>query len=328
VDLVPPARTGRRTARGRAPPWATEREVVRALERRGHEVRVVGLDDELLPLDAALDAFTPDAVVNLLEEFDGSTRRVANVVGYLEALGWPVTGCSSQGLALAGDKELAKTLLRAHDVPVAPGFVVPRGRVAEGDRGLGFPLVVKSSTEHGSAGLTDASVVRTGSALRDRVRALQRSLDGDALVERYVEGREIYVPVLGGRPPRALPPWELRRSAGARGPWLATERVKWDRGHQRRRGLVYARASGLTPATARAVARLACRAYAALRLTGPACVDTRIAPDGLVTVLEVNPNPELSAASEVAEAALAVGLSYPVFLERLVRDACARAASA
>jgi D-alanine-D-alanine ligase len=284
----------------------------------------VGLDDELVPLDRALDVFEPDAVVNLLEEFDGSTRRVANVVGYLEALGWPVTGCSSEGLVLAADKALAKALLAAQGVRVAPGFVVPRGRATRGHGGLGFPLVVKSATEHGSAGLSDASVVRSVPALRARVRALQRLLGGDALVERYVEGRELYVPVLGGRRPRALAPWELRRTAGARGPWLATDRVKWNGAHRRRRGLAYARARALPPRVARALARVARRAYAALRLTGPACVDARVAPDGTITVLEVNPNPELASASEVAAAAREVGMPYPVFLQRLVDEARAR----
>lgn len=321
VDLVPPRSGTRQAARGRAPAWATEAEVVRTLKARRHDVRIVGLDDELLPLDAGLDGFAPDAVVNLLEEFDGRTRFVANVVAYLEALGWPVTGCSSEGLVLAADKHLAKTLLAAHGVPVAPGFVVPQGAAARSDHGLGFPLVVKSRTEHGSAGLTDGSVVHGLPALEARVRALQRTLGGDALVERYVEGRELYVPVLQGRTPRALPPWELRRRSEARRPWLATDRVKWDTRHQRRRGLVYARARGLPRAVGTELARIACRAYAALRLTGPACVDTRVAPDGRITVLEVNPNPELASASEVAASARAVGLAYPAFLERLVRDA-------
>jgi D-alanine-D-alanine ligase len=321
---VPPERGAARRNGGRAPAWATEREVIDVLTGRGHEVRVVGLEDELQPLDAAIDAFEPDAVVNLLEEFDGATRRVANVVAYLEALGWPVTGCSSEGLVLTGDKALAKTLLEAQGVPVAPGFVVPHGEPAPGDHGLGYPLVVKSRTEHGSAGLTDGSVVHTLSALKARVRALHRTLDGDALVERYVEGRELYVPVLGGGTPHALPPWELTRSTAARGPWLATDRVKWDEAHQGRRGLRYARARGLPRTVGTALARVACRACSALRLTGPACVDTRVGPDGAITVLEANPNPELASASEVAAAARAVGLPYPDFLEGLIRDACRR----
>jgi D-alanine-D-alanine ligase len=237
-----------------------------------------------------------------------------------------VTGCTSEGLVLAGDKALAKTLLQAEGVPVAPGFVVPRGAATGDEHGLGFPLVVKSRTEHGAAGLTDDSVGRRPAALRSRIRALHKALDGDALVERYVEGRELYVPVLGGRTPRALPPWELRRSTAPRVPWLATDRVKWDEAHQGRRGLSYARARALPRAVALELARVACRAYAALRLTGPACVDARVAADGAITVLEVNPNPELSASSEVAESAHAVGLTYTAFLEGLVRDACERAA--
>lgn len=327
VELLPPAGARTPGPTQRVPPWATEHAVAQGLQRLGHNVRFVGLDDELAPLDEALDAFQPDVVFNLLEEFDDRPRLAAHVVAYLEALGFAVTGCSAEGLLLAGDKALARTLLAAQGVPVAAGFVVLRGRTPRLPRDLEFPWVVKSATDHGSAGLTQASVVRTARELARAVRSLHRALGSDALVEHYVGGRELYVTVLGGRRPRALPPCELHRRAGhAAKPWVASERVKIDPAFQRRHGFTYGRAAPLAPDLWKTVARTARAACAALRITGPARVDFRLPSGAAPVVLEVNPNPDLNPYGEVVRSARAAGLDYGALLTSLLHEAAARAA--
>jgi D-alanine-D-alanine ligase len=324
AELLPPAGARPPGRTERVPPWATEHAVAQGLQRLGHDVRFVGLDDELLPLDTALDAFRPDVVFNLLEEFDDRPRLAAHVVAYLEALGYPVTGCSAEGLMLTGDKALARPLLAAHGVHVAAGFVVPRGGTPRIPRGLGFPLVVKSATDHGSAGLTQASVVRTARALANRVQALHRALGSDALVERYVAGRELYVTVLGGRRSRALPPCELHRESRSARPWVASERLKEDPAFQRRHGFVYGLSAPLASDLGKSVARTARTACAALRITGLARVDLRLPPGAAPVVLEVNPNPDLNPHGEVVRSARAAGLTYGTLLTMLLRDAAAR----
>ena len=323
-ELVPPAASRVPRPSRSQPPWATEHEVRRALEARGHEVSFQGVEDDLVPLDERLDALRPDLVVNLLEEFDGLTSRVAHVVAHLEALAYPVTGCSAQGLFLAHHKGVAKDLLAANGVAVARGFVVSRGATLPRAPALPFPLVVKAADEHGSAGLSGASLVRTRGALATQVRALHRRLGADALVETYVEGREVYLTVLGGPRPRVLPPRELRRRSRPRSPWLLTERIKWSPAVRRRLGLRFADAAPLPGGAGRRLARQALAAYRALRLAGLARVDFRLPAAGDPVVLEVNANPDLHPHSDAALSAAAAGLSYGSFLDAILGEALAR----
>lgn len=324
ADLLPPPRA-RAPRAGSAPvPWGTEREVLDALARRGHVARIVGLNHDLAPLDEALSAFDPHVVLNLLEEFDDRTDLAPAVVGYLELLGWPVTGCSARGLVLAQHKGTAKRLLQAAGVATAPGVVVgPRDALGHA-AAVGFPAVVKAAAEHGSVGLTPASVVHGARALRGQVRRLTGLLRGPVLVERYVPGRELYVGVLPGPRPRALPPFELHHpgDASAR-PWIATERTKWDPRYLRRRGLRFGPAAALRPAQARTLRATALAAVAALDLNGPARVDLRWTGRGSPTVIEVNPNPDLISWGEYAQAAQASGLSYDGLIQRLLDHALA-----
>lgn len=339
ADLLPPPGRAAPRPGARPAPWGTEREVLDTLAAAGHRAALLGLDGDLAPLLAALQAARPDVVLLLLEEFRDRTSLVAHVVALLEALGVPVTGCGARGLVLAHDKATAKALLAAAGVPVPPGLVEraggPRGRGAWRPPGAA-PWVVKSATAHGSAGLGARSVAPTPAAARREARRLARALGTDVLVESYVEGRELYAGVLPARrpggPPVLLPLMELRRrergARGARradGPWLATEGLKWDPAALRRRGLAYGPAAPLAPRARRRVAEVTRRAVATLDLDGPARVDLRLRPDGEPVVIEVNPNPDLISWGEYAGAARRAGLSHGALLERLLAHAQRRA---
>lgn len=317
-DLVPPD-----SIEGLSPQqvhtFAMEYDVLHSLGELGHEVRPLGVQDELAPIRAAIEEFRPHVVFNLLMHFHGVGIYDAYVVSYLELLRTPYTGCNPRGLLLANDKSVAKTLLSYHRIPTPRFFTVRRGRLPGPLRGMAYPLFVKSSAEHSSAGIAQASVVHDGESLAERVTFVHESVGTDAIVEEYVEGRELNVSVLGNRRLRTFPAWELRFTKLPEGSEpIATSKVKWDLAYQKRIGIENGPARDLEDATVARLQHLARRTYRVLGLSGFARIDFRLSPEGRVVVLEANPNPDLCHDEDFADAARADGLAYPTLLERIL----------
>ncbi|HEX9562359.1 MAG TPA: hypothetical protein VF981_00235 [Gemmatimonadaceae bacterium] len=317
-DLVPPpdAESVPEAARFR---YKTEFDVVSALQRLGHEVRALGVQDELHPIRDAVEEFKPDIAFNLLEEFQGNVLFDQNVVSLLELLRVPYTGCNPRGLIISREKALSKKLLVYHRIRVPDFHVFPIGRKVRRPRQLGFPLIVKSLTEHSSLGISKASIVHDDPGLAERVSFVHRRIKTDAIAERYIDGREVYVSVLGNERLTAFPPRELViESEHSDAPVIATERVKHDPDYQERHGIEHRPASELPPIVAAALPRLSKRIYRILNLSGYARIDYRVSPDGLIWCLEANPNPEIAMEEEFASAALDAGVGYPELLQRLL----------
>jgi D-alanine-D-alanine ligase len=317
-DLVPPD-----SIEGLSPeeihPFAMEYDVLHALAELGHETRGLGVQDELAPIREAIGSFRPHIVFNLLMHFHGIGIYDAYVVSYLELLRTAYTGCNPRGLLLANDKSVAKTLLSYHRIPTPRFFVVRRGRTPRPPRRLAWPLFVKSAAEHSSTGIAQASVVHDPDSMAERVRFVHEHVGTDALVEEYVEGRELSVAVLGNQRLRTFPTWELRFTKLPEGTEpIATSKVKWDLRYQKRIGIEQGPAADLPEETAARVPRLARRVYRVLGLSGFARIDFRLAPDGRLVVLEANPNPDLCHDEDFADSAKADGLAYPELLQRLL----------
>lgn len=300
--------------------WKTEFDVVQTLLELGHEVQMLGVGGDLGPIRSAIHDFEPHVAFNLVEAFDDVATWDQNVVAYLELLRLPYTGCNSRGLMLGRDKALAKKILMYHRIPAADFVVFPRGRRVKRPRRLDFPLIVKSLTLDASIGISQASVVEDDDKLRERVTFIHEAIGTDALVESYIDGRELYVGVLGNQRLVTLPVWELRFTDGAAGgPLIATAKVKWDTEYQKKRGLVYGPAADLPTAVQERIYKICRRTYKTLNLTGYARVDLRLTPEGGIYVLEANPNPDLSYGGEFAESAEVAGISYEDCLERIIR---------
>ena len=210
-SLVPPDNADKRKA-ARAD-WKTEYDVVHALRALGHEVQVLGIGGDLGPLRSAIADWKPQIAFNLVEAFDDVSIWDANVVAYLELMKVPYTGCNSRGLVLARDKALAKKVLSYHRMPLADFAVFPRDRIVKRPRRLRFPLIVKSLTLDASIGISQASVVEDDAKLAERVGFIHETIGTDALVEEYIEGRELYVGILGDKRLEVFPIWELRSTA-------------------------------------------------------------------------------------------------------------------
>ena len=207
-DLVPPASLAGLDNRG-VERIKKEFHVRTALEQLGHEIEVVGVSDDLLPIRHIVEELRPHVVFHLLMEFQDVAVYQAHVTSYLELLRAPYAGCNPRGLLLARDKALAKTIFRAHRIPTPHFFVVPRGRVGRLHRGFDFPLIVKSLEEEASLGIAQASVVHDEARLAERIQFVHDHVGTDAIVEPYIEGRELTIAVLGNERLRTLPIWEL-----------------------------------------------------------------------------------------------------------------------
>jgi D-alanine-D-alanine ligase len=318
-EVVPPPDAHRRPAAARWD-YAMEFEVVRTLRRLRHEVHVLGVADALPPIADALARVRPHIVFNIVSFFHDTVAYEANVVAFLELCKQPYTGCNACGIALAGDKAVAKQILAWHGVP-CPAFAV----FARGERanrlppGLGFPAIVKPAGEHGSAGIAQASVVTSNAQLARRVGFVRRTLGGDVIVEEFLSGRELSVSVLGNERPATFPPRELwfeRLPAGHRA--IATERGKWDLAYQRRVGLRTGRARGLPRALERELRSLALRTFRALRLSGYARIDFRLDANGRPHVIDANVNSDLTPGEDFPESAKHAGVGYAALLQRIV----------
>ena len=300
------------------PEWRMEWDVVKHLRQRGHELRLIEVHDDLTPIRQALEEFEPRVVFNLLEDFNDVVVFDQNVVSYLELLRVPYTGCNPRGLTLARDKGLARKLLSYHRIPSPDFTVVPLDRKPVLPKRLSYPLIVKSLTYEASAGISQASVVVNDEQLAKRVRFVHDTLYTPAIVEQYIEGRELYVGVIGNHRLRVFPVWEMFFDEMKGDNWpIATERVKWNVSYQKRHGIDTAEAK-LPPEVAARIQHLAKRTYRALELTGYARIDFRMDQGGCPFVIEANPNPQLAEEEDFAQSALKAGVSYANLLERIM----------
>jgi D-alanine-D-alanine ligase len=299
--------------------WKTEYDVVTTLRAAGHEVRPLGVHDELKPIREEIENWKPDVVFTLLEQFHGEAIYDQNVASYLELTHTPYTGCNPRGLMLARGKDLSKTLVHYHRIPVPAFAVFPMRRKVRRPARLALPLIVKSLSEDASLGISQASVVDSDEKLAERVSFIHERIGTAAIAEQYIEGREIYVGVLGNERLEALPVWELEFGNMAEGAWpIATEKVKHDPDYQERRGILHGPAKNLSPELAARIQQMAKRIYRTLELDGYARVDFRLAADSVPYFLEANPNPEIAESQEFATAARHHGLAYPDLLHRIV----------
>jgi D-alanine-D-alanine ligase len=242
------------------------------------------------------------------------------VVSYLELLRVPYTGCNPRGMTIARDKGLSKKIAAYHRIRVPRFATYPRGRRrVHRPKDLQFPLIVKSLTEEASAGISQASVVRSDAELVERVAFVHNRIGSDAIAEEFIEGREIYVAAFGNDRITVLPAWELLfENLPARSVAIATARVKHDARYQEARGIFQQQADDLADDVLDRLTRTTRRLYHLLNLSGYARIDYRLRNGNELFFLEANPNPEIAPEEEFASAADAAGISYPQLLQKFL----------
>ena len=301
-----------------------EEEVAEAVTKLGHDAVLYELDGTLKSL-FGLAKIDCDLVFNLAESFADDDTADFKIAGFLELLGKKYTGTGTHGLMLAQDKAVAKKIFAFHGIHTPVFAKSFRGRL-DFSHDLHFPVIVKPAREDGSIGIEFSAVVNSIKELMERMDWLHAHFDSPVLIEEYIEGREMYVGVLGNDKPEALPVIELDLSKLPEGtPRIAGAEVKWGKGTKAYRDTKSAVATDLPDEAVTSLQQTAVAAYQALELRDYGRVDMRLQPDGRVQVIEVNPNPWLSSRAEFAMAARKSGRTYPQLVEEIIDLATARA---
>lgn len=289
---------------------------------QGIHAEIVPVTHDLRELITQLEALKPDLVFNLTEHFNGERSKDLHIASLLELLHLPYTGCSPVGLAVNRDKAMCKRILGYHRIAVPDFFTVHPGQRRMPAK-LNFPRIVKPALEDGSDGISLASVVYNRKDMLQRIQQLHERMRSPVICEAFIEGRELYVSVLGNQRLTVLPPRELCFPSDRGGPMIATQKVKQDEAYRDKWGIEYGPAD-VSPELMRRLSRVCKKVFHLLQLRDYGRIDLRLTPQGNIYVLEANPNPDLTDGDEVAESAKQAGISYEDLIDRIVHQALKR----
>ncbi len=299
--------------------WRMEYDVLSTLKKMGHQTLVKEISSDLGVIRSAIGEWDPDITFNMLEDFHDVAVYDQHVVSYLELLKKPYTGCNPRGLMLSHDKPLSKKILSFHRIRVPDFAHFTIGQKIRRPKRLEFPLFVKSTIEEASLGIAQASLVHNDEQLKSRIEFIHEQIGTDAFAEEFIDGRELYVGVLGNQRLKTFPVWELLfKKMPDDVPRIATAKAKWDLAYQKKHGIVSERAQNLPDRVQKELHRLSRRIYRALSLSGYARIDFRLTQEGKIYVLEANPNPDLSQEEDFAKSAKEGGIRYETLLQKIL----------
>ncbi|MFH1395279.1 MAG: ATP-grasp domain-containing protein [Candidatus Omnitrophota bacterium] len=296
------------------------RDIHRALKNNGHEVRLLGIKDDIRPLLDEVEEKKPDLVFNVADVFRSKANFDKNIAWLLEMLGVTYTGGSPANLALCNNKALSKKILSFHRIKV-PNFhsFYREQPVQRPKKRMGLPIIVKPLCEEASRGISLASVIDTDPALKERVEFIHEHMQMDAIGEEYIEGREFYVSILGNKRMKALPIREMKFGLiSDEESRIATYKAKWDNDYRSKWGIKNVFAGRLPEGWEEKIVTICKRAYRALHLDGYARFDVRVTPEGQVYVIEVNLNPSLERDDEFERSANKAGISFDELIQKIV----------
>ncbi len=299
--------------------WGTESDVHKALCKNGHNVRLLGIYNDIKVLLDEVKENPPDIIFNLADVFNQRPELDKNIAGVLEMLDIPYTGASPSSLFICGNKALTKTILTFHKIKVPKFYSFYRGHRIWLPKKLKLPLVVKPLREEASRGLSQASIVDSEEALIERVKFIHENLKRDVIVEEYIDGRELYASVIGNRRPRVLPLRELRFGEYCEDePRIATYKAKWDYDYRERWGIKNVFAGRLPEGLVEKIEDVCKRAYKVLEMRCYARFDIRVTADSKIYILEANANPCLDQYDELGQSAEKGGIPYNMLIQKII----------
>lgn len=296
----------------------TEKDVCQALRSNGYTVSLLGICDDVRIFFEEIKECRPDVIFNMVEVFNNKSRFEKNIASLLEMSGIPYTGASSATLFVCNDKALSKKILRFHRLRGPRFYTFYKDLRIWLPRTLKLPCVVKPLCEEASRGISQASVVDKEDAFIERIKFIHQKMNVDAIAEEYIEGRELYVSVIGNKRIIVLPPREMIfAQVPEHEPRIATYKAKWDDEYRNRWGIksVFAKLQEDVETKVKEVCK---RAYRALNMHNYARFDIRLTPAGQVCIIEPNANPCIAKIDEVAQSAAKVGISYNVLIKKIV----------
>jgi D-alanine-D-alanine ligase len=321
-----PEKPARKAKRKKKKEKHDREEVFEALEKLGYEPSYHVLDGRPQSL-TALARLEADLVFNLTESYAGDDTKDMNIAAYLDLIDRAYTGGGPHALYLAQDKALAKKIFAFHGIKTPYFATSYRGKL-DHSHDISFPLIVKPTSEDGSIGIDVSSVVDSVKELMEKIHYIHEEFDSPALIEEYIEGREIYASILGNENAEVLPLVELDLSKLPEGtPRIAGTEVKWEKETEAYKVTKPAPVEDLVEATVKRLSETALAAYQALKLRDYGRIDMRLSKKGEVFVIEANPNPWLWTGAEFVMAARKAGRSYTQLIGEIVDLAKARYAA-
>jgi D-alanine-D-alanine ligase len=301
-------------------------DIKEALETLGYKATVFNVDSKVERLIDFLRDEKPDLIFNLVECIENEAILEMNVAGLYELFKIPYTGAGPLALGTALSKPRVKDLLSANGIrtPQHQVFRVTDKIVLKD--GMTFPLIVKPSHEDASVGISDASVVYNLNDLRKQVRYIFNEFEQPALVEQFIDGREMNVAIIGNKRPVALPISEIVFSGLNPGMHkIVSYAAKWLNGTVEYEGTRGVCPAALPAALEAQLKETALKCYQLIGCRDYARVDFRLSQDNVPYVLEVNPNPDISDDAGFARSAKAYGYTFPQIIGKIVESALERA---
>ncbi len=300
--------------------WKTEANVLEALQSLGCSAEHLAIFDDTDLIRQKLQSFQPDLIFNLADQFKNNRAFDQNIVSFLELHDVPFTGCGSTGLTLCKHKGISKKILSYHRIRVPDFTIVHRGQRIARPKRLAFPILVKPLKEEASFGIAQASFVENDDQFRERVAFIHEKYDHDVIAEEYIEGRELYVSVLGNHRLQVFPFRELIfKEVPPDEPKIATYTAKWDEDYRKRWGIQNEFARQLDEVLIRQIDQTCKKIYRLLAIDGYARLDLRLTTENEVVFIEANPNPILAQDEDFAQSALKADLSYPQLIEKIMQ---------
>ena len=323
-EAPPPRKRKGQKKRKKKPVKHDREEIFEALVKLGHEPSYHVLDGRPQSL-LSLAKSGADLIFNLTESYAGDDTKEMHVAAFLDILDIPFTGAGPHAVILAQDKSIAKKMFAFYGIK-SPYFATAWRGTIDHAHDIAFPLIVKPTSEDGSIGIGADAVVNSVKELMERISYIQSEFDSPALIEEYIEGREIYAAILGSyESAHALPLVELDLSKLPKGvPRIASQDVKFDKDTEAYKLTKSAIAEDLDEETETRLTEIAIKAYRAVKLRDYGRIDMRLSSKGEIYVIEANPNPWLSSGQEFAMAARKSGLSYTQMIGEIVDLAMAR----
>jgi len=296
----------------------TENDVCQALKANGYQVSVLGLHNTVTPLFDEIKENKPDVIFNLVEVFDEKAHLEKNMTALLEMIDIPYTGATSDNIFICNNKGLCKKILSFHKIKIPRFYTFYRNRCVWLKKKLKLPIIIKPLCEEASRGISQASIVDSEEAFLERIQFIHDNMNMDAIAEEYIEGRELYVTVMGHKKLTVLPPREMKFGELAEDARIATYKAKWDDKYREKWGIKSVYAGKLADGVEEEVNDVCKRAYRALNIKSYLRFDIRLTSEGKVYIIEPNANPCIAKIDEVAQAAMKVGIGYEQLIKKIV----------
>ncbi|MGE5436638.1 MAG: D-alanine--D-alanine ligase family protein [Syntrophothermus sp.] len=294
------------------------------LAKFGYDAYTVNIKDDLNILINDCKEHNPDVIFNFVELFNDNARHEMNVVGVIDLLRIPFTGAPPIVLANCQNKTLAKKILNAEGIST-PNFKFYEISEYDNPIGLKYPLIVKPAFEDASVGIENESIVYNVKNLNKRLTYVYSELNQPALVEEFIDGRELNVAVLGDKDPQALPISEIDFSAMPNHLHnIVSYQAKWDPKHEAYHKTIPICPAKLPKEIELKAKEIAVQAFKTMECRDYARVDIRLSKDNELYVLEVNPNPDLTESAGFMRSAEATGMTYEEALSKIIELAYER----